>query len=315
MSKKALVLSGGGSKGAFQIGVLRKLLDKNPNLDYDIYTGISVGALNTSLLATGNLKDTLPLLEEVWFNDIKGDSSVWTHRILKILSVFIALSLGFSLVSFILYLFSMPMWSVITLGSLSILSAVGAVTFLLVKWFPNNRSIYDTKPLRNIVKKRLNLNKLKLSGKKLKVGAVSYQSGKYRTADEQSEDIVDWVIASSAFPIFFPMPKIDGENWTDGGVKETVPLQDAIDMGAKEIDVILTSPLSVERKKDNRLLAQIGRVIDLMTREIMINDIKVDSDVKIRIIAPKDNFDIDSLCFEPKKIKEMYNAEYEIIKE
>jgi len=62
---KALVLSGGGSAGAFQVGVLRYLVD-NENVEYDIHTGISVGALNSALLASGTMKETLPLLENIW---------------------------------------------------------------------------------------------------------------------------------------------------------------------------------------------------------------------------------------------------------
>ena len=47
---KALVLSGGGAKGAYQVGVLRKWLGEEKN-EYDILCGVSVGALNTSFLA------------------------------------------------------------------------------------------------------------------------------------------------------------------------------------------------------------------------------------------------------------------------
>ena len=49
---KALVLSGGGVHGAFQVGVLKQLAKKYPqNFKYQIYSGISVGALNASWLA------------------------------------------------------------------------------------------------------------------------------------------------------------------------------------------------------------------------------------------------------------------------
>ena len=59
---KALVLSGGGSKGAYQVGVLKKLLVDDKN-EYDIISGISVGALNGAILAqfskNSNSWDTL----------------------------------------------------------------------------------------------------------------------------------------------------------------------------------------------------------------------------------------------------------------
>src|SRR6266496_2847586 len=43
--KRALVISGGGSKGAFAVGVIRRLLNTFPNLDFDIYVGTSTGSL------------------------------------------------------------------------------------------------------------------------------------------------------------------------------------------------------------------------------------------------------------------------------
>src|SRR5215471_18677321 len=43
--KRALVVSGGGSKGAFAVGVIRRLMTTYPNLDFDIYVGTSTGSL------------------------------------------------------------------------------------------------------------------------------------------------------------------------------------------------------------------------------------------------------------------------------
>ena len=49
----AVVLSGGGAKGAYQIGVWRAL--RKLNIKYDIITGTSVGALNGAMMVTGTL--------------------------------------------------------------------------------------------------------------------------------------------------------------------------------------------------------------------------------------------------------------------
>ena len=46
--KRAIVLSGGGGKGAYQIGVWKALRKKK--IHYDIVTGTSVGALNGALM-------------------------------------------------------------------------------------------------------------------------------------------------------------------------------------------------------------------------------------------------------------------------
>ena len=50
MTRRALVLSGGGAKGSFQIGAMEELIF-NRGLDFEILCGVSVGALNASFLA------------------------------------------------------------------------------------------------------------------------------------------------------------------------------------------------------------------------------------------------------------------------
>lgn len=60
--KKALVLSGGGAKGGFQVGVLKAYLETYGNLDFDIISGVSVGSLNGCLLAMGKYD----VLTNIW---------------------------------------------------------------------------------------------------------------------------------------------------------------------------------------------------------------------------------------------------------
>jgi NTE family protein len=67
-NKRALVLSGGGIKGAYQVGVLKKWL-KEDGLDYDILCGVSVGALNALKLAAiplGDSSEAYDNLYNIW---------------------------------------------------------------------------------------------------------------------------------------------------------------------------------------------------------------------------------------------------------
>jgi len=64
---RALVLSGGGSLGAFQIGAIKRLVELEK--EYDMYYGTSIGAINAAGLAMfGNLADGNKLLEDLWLN-------------------------------------------------------------------------------------------------------------------------------------------------------------------------------------------------------------------------------------------------------
>jgi len=103
-------------------------------------------------------------------------------------------------------------------------------------------SVYDTEPLRRMLQKRLDPDRIQGSGKKWAVGAVSLNSGEYRMWDlenTRSTEMVDAVMASSSFPVLFPPIKIMGELWTDGGVRNVSPLRYPLDQGATHIDVLL----------------------------------------------------------------------------
>lgn len=66
--RRALVLSGGGSKGAFQVGVLQRLMG-DQQIDYDLLCGISVGAINAAYLAQtplGRPREAAAKLRAVW---------------------------------------------------------------------------------------------------------------------------------------------------------------------------------------------------------------------------------------------------------
>lgn len=76
---RALVLSGGGSKGAFQVGVLKRWMGDQKQ-DYDIMVGVSVGALNIAGLAhipKGNSQQAVSWLENFWLTKVTGNESVY----------------------------------------------------------------------------------------------------------------------------------------------------------------------------------------------------------------------------------------------
>ena len=66
----ALVLSGGGARGAYQTGVLRGLARRIPELRFSIVTGVSAGAINAAFIAAhpGSLAEATADLCEVWAN-------------------------------------------------------------------------------------------------------------------------------------------------------------------------------------------------------------------------------------------------------
>jgi len=278
---RCLCLSGGGSKGAYQLGVLTKWMSEDRR-DYDMLCGVSVGALNCSVLATTMLGQpfmALKKLEEFW-------EGVTTEKVRKSWPVF------------------------------------GAVASV---WKP---SVYNSSPLSDWAHKTLNPKLIRASGRQLVVGAVCWETGEYVVADQTSDDIVSWVLASAAYPALLSPVKIGGKLWTDGGLRDITPLGEAIRRGATEIDVIVTAPDKPAAWSTVGQAAIPGyaiRALDLMSTEIMENDLKICSlknrlsealggieyrKVKVRVIRPGSELSVNSLDFDRSSINQMIELGY-----
>jgi NTE family protein len=274
---KVLVLSGGGSKGSYQVGVLNKwILDEG--CEYDAFIGTSVGAINATHLAQaapGKLKERYQGLREMWW-DLENDK---------------------------IY----DKWF------------LGEVAAL---WKP---SMYCAAPLRQLIIDHLNYEMLAKSGRKLRVVAVSWKTGQVVIANEATPDLEKWVYASASMPVFFDPIEIEGELYTDGGLREIAPIGEAIKLGADEIDVIITSdPRAIDNwdTKDKHTLSYVLRVADIMSTEVLLNDIKVCElknrladygedykKVKVRLMIPSQVVG-DSMDFSSTKMREMIALGY-----
>jgi predicted acylesterase/phospholipase RssA len=140
-----------------------------------------------------------------------------------------------------------------------------------VGWKP---SVYNSAPLHDKVRKSANLESVRSSGIKFTVVAVEWTNrATVKTWDQDSEYIVDAVLASSSYPMMFLPVEIDGIWYTDGGARDISPLKVAIDLGASKIDVIGNSP--VEMGKIDHLpkgFDQVKRFADIVLDEVDHND-------------------------------------------
>lgn len=81
---RAIVLSGGGSKGAYQIGVWKAL--RKLDLKYDVVTGTSVGALNAALMVQNNYYKAIYFWRKLSFSDVvdeKMDKDITKKEVYK----------------------------------------------------------------------------------------------------------------------------------------------------------------------------------------------------------------------------------------
>lgn len=252
---KALVLGGGGARGAFQLGMLQELVKQH---DFSIIRGVSAGAINAVVLAQAstsgdshrNLQAQVDVLERLWRDDIQGNDSVYRER------------------------------------------PLGAIETLL--WAD---SLFTIEPARALMKKYVDVERLRTSGRDFEVGVVSLCSGEYRLVAPTEPDFMDKLVASMSLPPAFPPVDIpDAQDvLIDGGMRNITPLSSAFAAGATEIYVLLTSEVeqSDHRIPDSSIEAMdyrqwseqgtgnniklndvLGRSIGLLMDEIYLEDVK-----------------------------------------
>lgn len=244
----ALVLGGGGARGAYQAGVLRAIGRRYPDLALPILTGISAGAINTTFLAAhaetlGRAADDLVALwrsitpEQVY--DVDGRSLA--RNVMR---------WG---------------WRLVSGGAKS-----GAETRGLVDTTPLLRSLRAAfSPsesgaiagiARNIAAGRLHA---------VGVSATSFSTGQsvtwvqgsdvslWQRPQRRAESTflgVDHVMASAALPLLFPAVRVRNEWYGDGGIRMTAPLSPALHLGASRILTIST------RKAKSRAQADVSQI-------------------------------------------------------
>ena len=229
----ALVMSGGGARAAYQVGMLRWLARRHPDLHVPILTGVSAGAINAAFLAshTDDFRTRVEKLADLWSHltaeeVFRVDSLSLAHNILR---------LGLKLVS------------------------GGAMVA------PRSHAAVDTKPLWSLLERALEGQGDELPGieanlrrgalKAVAITTSSYTTGQsitwvqgcgipqWERAHRRSIDAklgVRHVMASAALPIFFPAIEIDGQWFGDGGIRLTAPLSPAVHLGADRILAIST---------------------------------------------------------------------------
>ncbi len=143
-------------------------------------------------------------------------------------------------------------------------------------WFPFGvlsslwkKSVYDSSPLMKMVRYNIKAETVRANGHSVIVGVVSLDTGEHRYVNESDPNFVDWVLASAAFPAFLLPLEIDGQLWSDGGIKSVTSLGEAIAQGTSDIDVVMcSSPVESSRWTSNFSSAVPGiamRTIDLMS--------------------------------------------------
>ena len=229
--KLGLILSGGGARAAYQIGVLRaiaELLPRHAHNPFHIICGTSAGALNAATLAVNapNFRKGVQYLINIWKN-FRVDDVYRSDPV----GVFVN--------------------SIRWLAGL-VLSAMGINKL-------NKVSLLDNAPLVELLNKTLPCEKIQENISSgllyaLSITASGYGSGQSVTFYQGAEGIQPWqrarrhsipakidathLLASSAIPFIFPAVHIHREYFGDGSMRQIAPISAALHLGANRVLII-----------------------------------------------------------------------------
>ncbi len=227
--KSALILSGGGARAAYQVGVLKALAEILPasaHNPFPIICGTSAGALNALALAShaGNFSEAVNDLVDLWA-DLRVE-----------------------------HIYRSDWWDLVKgfgkLGASLLNEGVGRHSPI---------SLLDNSPLRSHLTQHLDFSNIDRSIRDgdleaVSVTAVGYTSGRSVSFFQGREGLQDWqrhrrigisqklsvdhLLASSAIPTIFPAVKLGEEYFGDGALRQLTPISPALHLGADRVFVV-----------------------------------------------------------------------------
>ena len=240
-SRTGLVLTGGGARAAYQVGVLRAIRairreagQSHTGNPFPILCGTSAGAINAAALAAGS---------DHFDTAVRRLTHVWTH--VRAEQVYRA-----------------DAWAAVRAGTrwVSLLS----LGWVLAHWRQlRPRSLLDNAPLATLLRAHVPVKRIPhllaaghLRG--LSITASSYATGEHITFYQSADPVAPWsraqrsavqadiraehLLASSAIPFIFPAGEVTMDGVTgwygDGSMRQVAPMSPAIHLGADRVMVI-----------------------------------------------------------------------------
>lgn len=237
--KRALVVSGGGSKGAYAGGIIENLIKKK-GLQWDILVGTSTGSMLVPSTSIGDIDKLKNEYTTITNDSIFSVSPFKQNGKLRILNALKRIVMGKN-----------------SIGEASKLRKKIEQIFTVADF---NKAIELNKDVYVCVS---NITTCKAEFKKM--------------SECKYEDFCDWMLASASVPIGFEVVEKEGYQYLDGGLFHMIPIQKAIDDGADEIDIIVLKEKDPKPDKwvAKNIFNVFMRIIDMMNMEIGNDDIEV----------------------------------------
>ena len=201
-SETALVLGGGGAKGAYEVGAIAALDELG--IKAGSVFGTSVGALHAAMYAQGSMDAAAALWDNIRLSDVGSEESL-------------------AIADDAENIFDHP-----------------EKLLEFITRYAQKKGV-DVSPLMDILHKLIDEDKIRRSGVHLGIVTTRFPSlamVEKRLEEMETGSLIDWLMASaSCFPIF-PMKQVGGDRYIDGGFCDNTPVEMAVRSGARDIIAI-----------------------------------------------------------------------------
>ncbi len=288
---RALVISGGGSKGAFAGGVAQYLIEVMGN-DYDLFLGTSTGSLLISHLALNKTQK----IKEVYTS--VNQNSIFSNR---------------------------PFLIKRKHGQ----EQISIDHFNVVRNFINGKKTFgESENLKKLILNTITkeeFEELKATKRDIlvTVSNISLNEVEYKSIHDYSyEDFCEWIWISCNYVPFMSLVQKNGCEYADGGFGSMVPIEEAIKRGATEIDAIIlqTEVTYFNRLPSKNVFSLITNLFGFMLDRIENQNIRigkfaaVNKDVIINFYYTPTVLTTNSLIFDKVKMERWWESGFSFAK-
>ncbi|MBT8245656.1 MAG: patatin-like phospholipase family protein [Winogradskyella sp.] len=285
---RALVISGGGSKGAFAGGVAQYLMEQEKR-EYDMFLGTSTGSLLVPHLAVNKIGKLYDIFTNVQQHDIFS------------VSPFVQRKKGDR--EYVSIDFINSLWQFIR----------------------RKRTFGESKTLKKNIKKNFTqseFNKIKETKHDvvITVANLSMNRVEYKSINDCSyEEFCDWIWISCNYIPFMSLAERNGHEYADGGLGSVIPIREAILRGATEVDAVVLEAENMDRQKVlgknpfSLMLNLFGHLLDQNERnDILIGKLAAKNrGVKLNIYYTPTTLTENSLIFSKRLMEKWWQQGYD----
>ncbi|MBC3847933.1 patatin-like phospholipase family protein [Winogradskyella echinorum] len=285
---RALVISGGGSKGAFAGGVAQYLMEHKKR-EYDMFLGTSTGSLLVPHLAVNEIGKLYDIFTNVQQQDIFSVSPFVQRK--KGDREYVSIDFVNSLWQFI----------------------------------KRKRTFGESKALRRNIRKNFTYEEYeKIKTNKhdvvVTVSNLSMNRVEYKSINECSyEEFCNWIWISCNYIPFMSLAKVNGYEYADGGLGCVIPIREAIKRGATEVDAVVLEAETLGKQKVlgknpfSLMISLFSHLLDQVERnDIVIGKLAAkNNNVKLNLYYTPTSLTENSLIFSKRLMEKWWKQGYD----